>query len=373
MNKLRIALAFAAALLAAPIPVAAADLDALLASALQDPAIPAMTVLVIRDGKVEGQAVRGVRAVGSPDPARLTDAWHIGSDAKAMTATMIARLVERGVLSWTTPLKTLLPDTPMRPEFQDVTLLELLSHRAGLRDLDDTVDAGLLASAFADTRPLPVQRADFAKLVLNEAPIGPARAESSYSNSGYVLAGAIAERATGKPFETLMRQEVFAPLGMRTSYELAKPGEVLGHLDGKPLTGLKSDNPRLVAPAGEVRLTLADWALFAIDQMAGEQGRGKLLKPATYRLLHTPQGDTSAALGWGVRTWPKGAPTRMLSHSGSNGYWNALIGLLPDLQSGVLVAANSASEGTEAAQVKVLRAVMGELVPAPAPAAPTVP
>nr|QQZ49761.1 hypothetical protein JKL49_23575 [Phenylobacterium glaciei] len=68
MNKLRIALAFAAALLAAPIPAAAADLDALLTSALQDPAIPAMTVLVIRDGKVEGQAVRGVRAVGSLIP-----------------------------------------------------------------------------------------------------------------------------------------------------------------------------------------------------------------------------------------------------------------------------------------------------------------
>nr|QQZ49759.1 hypothetical protein JKL49_23565 [Phenylobacterium glaciei] len=62
-----------------------------------------------------------------------------------------------------------------------------------------------------------------------------------------------------------------------------------------------------------MRLTLADWALFAIDQMAGEQGRGKLLKPATYRLLHTPQGDTNAALGWGVRTWPKGRLTRMLA------------------------------------------------------------
>lgn len=369
MTKLRAVLAFAAALLATP--AAAADLDALLATALQDPAIPAMTVLVIRDGKVAQQAVRGVRAAGRSDPATLTDAWHIGSDGKAMTATMIARLVERGTLSWTTPLKDLLPDIAMRKEFQDVTLLELLSHRAGLRDLDDTVDAKLLASAFTDTRPLPVQRAAFAKLVLNEPPIGPARGESSYSNSGYVLAGAIAEHATGKPFETLMQQEVFGPLGLSASYALAGPGELVGHLDGKPLTGLKSDNPRLVAPAGEIRLTMADWALFAIDQMAGEHGHGKLLKAQTYRLLHTPQGETNAALGWGVRTWPKEAPTRMLSHAGSNGYWNALIGLLPDQQSGALVAANTAAEGTEAAQVKVLLTVMREMVPTPP--APTVP
>ncbi len=348
-------------------PPAPASLDALLGQALEDRNIPAMAVLTIRDGAIAGQAVRGVRAAGRPEPARLDDAWHIGSDGKAMTATMIARLVERGTLSWSTPLPALLPGTPMRPEYRDVTLVDLLSHRAGLRDLDDTRDAALLAAAFADRRPLPEQRQALARTVLAEPPIGPAHAESSYSNSGYVLAAAIAERATGRSFEALMQAEVFEPLGMKVAYADSRPGEVLGHKAGKPLTGPQADNPRLFAPAGEVRLTMHDWAVFAIDQMAGERGQGKLLKAPTYLFLHAPQGDTSAALGWGVRTtWPKEAPIRMISHAGSNGYWNALIALAPDRQGGVLVAAN-AGDGTDAekAETAVILTLMREVAAQP--------
>ena len=345
-------------------PGRAEALNGLLDAALEDHSIPAMTVLVIRDGKIAGQAVRGVRAADSPDPARIDDAWHIGSDAKAMTATMIARLVERGTLSWTTPLRTLLPGVRMRPEYQDLTLIELLSHRAGLRDLDDTVDAKMIADAFADTRPLPRQRQAFAMTVLNEAPIGPARAASVYSNSDYVLAGAIAEQATGKSFETLVQEEVFAPLGMKVEFSASRRGQVLGHQAGKALTGPKSDNPQLFGPAGEVKLTMHDWALFAIDQMAGEKGQGRLLKQDTYRLLHTRQGDTNAALGWGVKTdWPKDAPIRMLTHAGSNGYWNALIALAPDQAGGVLIAANAA-EGTDVQkrQTAILLKLMAGIV-----------
>lgn len=370
--NLRLALAAAAlgaAFLAPPAALAQAppaNLDTLLATALEDRNIPAMAVLVIRDGKIAGQAVRGVRAADSPEAARPDDVWHIGSDAKAMTATLIARLVERGTLSWTTPLKTLLPGVAMRPEYQDVTLVELLSHRAGLRDLDDTRDAALLAAAFADARPLPQQRQAFARTVLNEPPIGPARADSSYSNSGYVLAAAVAEQATGRPFETLMQAEVFRPLGMTVAYGDSRRGQVLGHQAGKPLIGPKADNPRLFAPAGAVKLTMRDWAVFAIDQMAGEHGQGKLLKPATYVFLHTAQGQTSAALGWGVRTnWPKDAPIRMLSHAGSNGYWDALIALAPDQRSGVLVAANAADgTDTQKAETVLLLTLMQEIAAA---------
>ena len=342
----------------------AAALDALLGEAMAEaPGVPAMAVLVIRNGAVAEQAVRGVRASDALEPALATDRWHIGSDAKAMTATMIARLAERGVLSWSAPLKTLLPGVAMRPEFQDVTLADLLSHRAGLRDLDDTADAALLAAAFVDARPLPQQRLAFAVLALNEAPIGPVQGESVYSNSGYVLAAAVAEQATGKAFEQLMQEEVFRPLGMSVAYAPSARGQVLGHLDGKPLTGLRAATPPLIAPAGAVRLSMADWARFAIDQMAGEKGRGALLPAAAYRALHTPQGETSAALGWGVReTWPATSPVRLLMHAGSNGHWNALIALAPDLDGGVLIAANAAGAEVEGLQTAVVMQLMGDVV-----------
>lgn len=339
-------------------------LGALLDEALaENPGVPAMAVLVIRNGAVAEQAVRGVRAGDAGDPARADDRWHIGSDAKAMTATMIARLVDRGVLSWSEPLKTMLPDTAMRPEYEEVTLADLLSHRAGLRDLDDTADAALIEAAFLDVRPLPEQRLAFAATALDEAPIGAARGESAYSNSGYVLAAVVAEQATGKAFEQLMQDEVFRPLGMNVVYSPSERGEILGHLEGRPLTGPRADNPPLIAPAGAVRLSMADWARFAIDQMAGEKGRGVLLPAAAYRALHKPQGDTSAALGWGVRdSWPAESPVRLLMHAGSNGHWNALIALSPDQDGGVLIVSNTAGEGVEALQTAIVMMLMNEVV-----------
>ena len=370
---IRLTLCMAAACLALAAPALAqqtapadkaATLNTLLDEAMaENPGVPAMAVLVIRNGAVAEQAVRGVRARDAADPAQADDRWHIGSDAKAMTATMIARLVDRGVLSWSAPLKTLLPGVAMRPEYEDVTLADLLSHRAGLRDLDDAADAALLEAAFVDTRPLPQQRLAFAATVLNEAPIGPARGESVYSNSGYVLAALVAEQATGKSFEQLMQDEVFQPLGMSVAYAPSERGQILGHLEGRPLTGLRADNPPLIAPAGAVKLSMADWARFAIDQMAGEKGHGALLPAASYLALHTPQGDTSAALGWGVRnSWPAESPVRLLMHAGSNGHWNALIALSPDQDGGVLIVANTAGPDVEGLQTAILMMLMSDVV-----------
>ena len=371
MIRLTLCLAAACLTLTAPAwaqQTAAADrtatLNTLLDEAMaENPGVPAMAVLVIRNGAVAEQAVRGVRASDAPDPALADDRWHIGSDAKAMTATMIARLVDRGVLSWSAPLKSLLPGVAMRPEYEDLTLADLLSHRAGLRDLDDDADAALLEAAFVDARPLPQQRLAFAATALNEAPIGPARGESIYSNSGYVLAAVVAEQATGKTFEQLMQAEVFQPLGMSVAYAPSERGEILGHLEGRPLTGLRADNPPLIAPAGAVKLSMADWARFAIDQMAGERGRGALLPAPSYVALHAPQGDTAAALGWGVRnSWPAESPVRLLMHAGSNGHWNALIALSPDQEGGVLIVANAAGPEVEALQTAILMMLMSDVV-----------
>lgn len=358
-----------AALILALMPLSAmaqAPLKPLLDEAMGDGAIPAMAVVVIRDGKVVDQAVAGVRVAGGGDPALLTDGWHLGSNGKSMTATLIARLVERGVLRWDAPLSALLPDVAMNPAFRNMTLADLLAHRAGLRDLDDTADAALLERAWTDSRPLSEQRLDFARTVLAEAPIGPARGESVYSNSGSVLAAVVAERATGKAFETLMQEEVFGPLGMIVDYRPSRPGDLLGHEGGKGVSGPRADNPPLFHPVGEVRMGMGDWAIYAIDQMAGEQGRGKLLKADSYRFLHAAQGDTDTALGWGVRTsWPKAAPVRMLMHAGSNGRWYALIALVPDQQDGVLIVANTAEGEVGGTETQILLTLMTDLVSQP--------
>jgi CubicO group peptidase (beta-lactamase class C family) len=346
---------------ASPEPAAsppAADLDALLQAAMSGRAVPAMAALAIRGGEAGPLACRGRRSVDSPDPVRAGDAWHIGSCSKAMTATVIARLVERGSLAWSTPLATLLPDLAegMQPAYREVTLVDLLSHRAGL---PENPPIERLLAYFDDTRPLPAQRLDYARLALGEAPAAPPRTAFVYSNSGYVIAGLAAERASGQPWERLIRAELFDPLALRSAgLGATRPGQPAGHEGGRPSTGPRSGNPAVLAPAGDVHMSLEDWSVFVIDQMRGESGSGRLLQPPTYRLLHAPVPGTRSALGWGVRD---GAPAT-LTHTGSDGAWFAALAMVPSKGNAVLVAANAAADaGGDAAVLQVLKGLLPTL------------
>jgi CubicO group peptidase (beta-lactamase class C family) len=260
-----------------------------------------------------------------------------------MTATLIARLVEKGLLSWDAPLEKMLPALAdsMRPEYREVTLRDLLSHRSGLPENHE--DQNLFVWFFNDRHPLPAQRMTYIAAALKDAPVGTKHAERKYSNTGFVIAGVIAEQATGKPYERLMLEEVFEPLGIKSvSFDqTAGKEEPCGHLDGRLADRPQDANPRMLSPAGGIRMTLDDWARFCIDQIQGSHGRGKLLKAETYRLLQTAQDDTRTGLGWGVPPTVLGRKGPALTHSGSDGNWYAVVVLFPETGDGLLVAANA--------------------------------
>lgn len=326
------------------------DLSARLAPLLAATDVPGVAVLTLKDGQIVGQGVAGVKDLGSQIPAEQGDVWHLGSDGKAMTATLIASLVEQGVLSWDAPLSRMLPQLAdqMQAPYRDVRLEDLLSHRAGLPNITSMEDT---LAYFDDPRPLPQQRAEFAAKILAMAPVGPVRAAGQYSNSGYVIAGLIAEQATGRPFEELMQAYVFGPLGMETArYGPTVQGQPLGHRARQPLTGTKADNPAFLAPAGTAHMSVQDWARFAQDQLKGSRGDQALLSTASYQRLHTAQGDTRNALGWGAVPALRGVEGRFLTHVGSNGFWNALIILRRDNSSGLLAVMNC-GDGCQSAEL----------------------
>ena len=345
-------------------PAQAQSLDPILASAMAGTRTPGMAAIVLRDGRIADEAVRGARRNDSPAPARLDDLWHIGSDGKALTATLIARLVERGKLNWTTPLSDMLPDLAanMRPEYQSVTLLQLLSHTAGLPH--DVSDMRFFSLFYDDKRPPSQQRVAYAVRALSEAPAVPA-GTFSYSNTGFIIAAVIAERLTGTNYEELMRREVFRPLGMTSvGFGPTRDGEPAGHHDGRPATAPRDFNPLLFAPAGNIHLSMRDWAAFCLDQMAGARGKGKLLTAASYRMMQTPHGGPNG-LGWGVVDSLMGRQGPALTHAGSDGNWYALVVLFPQTGNGVLVAANAGEDmGGDKAGKAVVQAVLPSLAPA---------
>jgi len=117
-----------------PGPAHAADPSAALDVAMaQHGQVPAMGMAILGDGHLSALAVRGVRVIGGHDAVLPGDPWHIGSDVKAMTAVLIARLVDRGVLHWDDPLGALMPDLAMPPRYARATLAQVMSHHAGCR------------------------------------------------------------------------------------------------------------------------------------------------------------------------------------------------------------------------------------------------
>ncbi|MEI9887929.1 MAG: serine hydrolase domain-containing protein [Rhizomicrobium sp.] len=357
---------FCLAALAGP-AIAADDTDATLRAALAGTATPAITMLVMRGGKIAETGVAGVRRNDKPDKAKSDDVWLIGSDAKPITAALIARLADRGVLSWDAPLSQMLPELApsMRPEYRAVTLVQLLSHRAGLPE--NLSDMAYFNTFYTDARPPEEQRLAYLARAVAEAPGGPA-GTFSYSNTGFLLAAAIAEHATGSTYETLIRNEVFAPLGMTSvGFGITHDGEPIGHHNGKPAT-LTDANPAVFAPAGNLHMAMRDWAAFCLDQMAGYHGGGKLLKPATYRMMETRLPGAEGGLAWGIRDSLAGRKGPVLMHAGSDGNWYAIVALFPETQDGIIAAANAGEDmGGDKAVKAAMMAVLPGLASATAP------
>jgi CubicO group peptidase (beta-lactamase class C family) len=196
----------------------------------------------------------------------------------------------------------------------------------------------------------------------------------AYSNYGYLILGHIVERATGKTWEELVRQEVFEPLGMRDcgfgpTATAKKPNGNWAHdVKAGKYVPTEEDNPDLMGPASAIHCSLASWARFAYAHAHPDSGSWITAKSMHH--LHEPfviagtSPGKDIALGWGVtRTNPP-----RLTHSGSNGYNLAEIVVIPRQQAAVLVVCNAGDERARTASTKVrdllVDKLLGEHLPA---------
>jgi CubicO group peptidase (beta-lactamase class C family) len=333
--------------------------------------LPALGATVFTRDSILGLAVVGVRRVGNSTPVTTNDLFHIGSDTKAMTAGLLGLLVDQGKLRWDSRLDWIFPELEpsMKPEYRDLTVRELLTHRSGIVP-NPTV-------SFIDATPRATpreQREAFMRWIVRQ-PLATPRGTYAYANSNYIIAGAIAERLFNGDFEHLLIAELLAPLGITTAgFGAPGRGDVVdqpwGHSTGWP--GFRravppspgADNPPVFGPAGRLHLSLPDWARWGQVVIRATRDEQSPWSATTGRALVTPlRDDTSAsayAYGWGVgkRTWA-GPTGRVLSHAGSNGRWYAVAWLAPDADFGLLVVTNQggdkAARGTDAAAAGIIR------------------
>jgi CubicO group peptidase (beta-lactamase class C family) len=322
-----------------------------------------MAAVVLRGNCIVGEGVAGVRKKGAADPITLNDQFHLGSCGKAMTATLIAMLVDEGRLSWTTTLGGIFADTvkDINPVWTTVTLPQILAHGAGLRLL---VDRALKSRVISSRENLPHQRLEIARHTLAHPPKrwpGGKFSWFGYSNVGYVLAGAVLEYVTGRAWEDLMRERLFLPLGITTGGFGAPgtPGKInqpWGHalITGKPVDPGSADLPSFYGPAGLAHMTVPDWAKFVGIHLRGNpanpQRQAALLQPDTFAALHTNATAETYSGGWKLSTdrWAKGSRPgdtgRVLWHAGSNGRWFSVVAMAPEIDFAVLLACNRAPD-----------------------------
>ena len=302
--------------------------------------LPGLVAAIVEGDEVISVGATGLRKVGALEPITIDDKLHLGSCTKAMTATVLARLIERKQLAWDSTLSQIFPD--LAPKFDaayhDVTLEQLLQHRAGL-----PANAAW-ASLGAGTNN--EQRVRLIKLVLGKPPELPPGAKFSYSNVGYVIAAAMGERVTKRSWEQLIKTELFDPLGM-TSAGFGPPGskgkvdEPWGHLGPiAVVTPVQGDNPPSLGPAGRVHCTIGDWGKFVSLHLRGARGEEtKYLTTETFERLHRPPPDGEYAAGWIIdqRKWAGGT---VFTHAGSNTMWYCVVWAAPKKNFAVLSVTN---------------------------------
>ncbi|HVS16636.1 MAG TPA: serine hydrolase [Thermoanaerobaculia bacterium] len=280
----------AAPLLAAPATAAAPAVDAgtlhgqiegfLAATYPADE--PGAAAIAVRDGEVVYRGARGMADVELGVPLEPDMVFRLGSITKQFTAAAVLLLEEQGKLSIDDPITRFLPDYPTHGH--TITIAHLLAHTSGIRSY--TGIPGWMQGKIKQDLTLEELIDGFESEPMDFAP----GERFLYNNSGYVLLGAIIEKASGRTYQEVIDEEIFRPLGMTASYYgdhgRIIPRRVKGY-DGGPGNYRNAQYLSMSQPhaAGSLLSTvddLAHWdATLHTDDLLGQESRKKQVTPFT--------------------------------------------------------------------------------------------
>ncbi|HWS77124.1 MAG TPA: serine hydrolase, partial [Thermomonas sp.] len=338
---------------AAPMPEA---IDAAVRETIERYQLPGIAVGVIDQGRVVYARGYGETVAGSGEAVTNKTLFKIASNSKAMTAAVLARLVQQGKLRWDDPVVKHLPAFAMHDPWvtTHMTVSDLLVHNSGLPEGGG--DLMLWPEPNLFTRDDIVRGLRFIK------PAYGFRSGYAYDNLLYVVAGQVAAAAGGASYEELVRRELFEPLrldGCRVGeFRLAEAGSVAQpHMrEGGRNIAMRRDGASVPAiasaPAGGIRCTLDDmlawannWLLPTEAQKAwlGDAQRAELWKARTPMPISAQRKrwDDSHyyAYAYGFRVADVDGQWTV-SHTGTLGGMYSMMMLVPDRKSGFVLMIN---------------------------------
>jgi CubicO group peptidase (beta-lactamase class C family) len=260
-----IAIAIAATVLAgcatAPAPSTKTSMhisaiDAVVAEEMAGQKIPGLAVAVVQRGQVVRATGHGLAHIEHSVPVTASTVFQTGSLAKQLTAVAVMLQVEDGKLDLDGSITRYLPGAP--GAWKGITVRHLLTHTSGIPNYDDrTLD---YRKDYSDE--------ELADIAFGLPLVFPAGSRWRYSDIGYMLLGLIVHKASGQFYGDVLRDRVFAPLGMSSARVISEADIVMHRAAGYRLAGDALKNQDWVAPAlnttadGSLYLSLQDWLVW---------------------------------------------------------------------------------------------------------------
>jgi len=272
----------------------AGEIDSYLSSLVAENKLSG-AVLVAKDGVTVASKAAGIANKATGVPITLDTKFNLGSMNKMFTAVAIAQMAQAGRLSFDDPVSKHLPDYPNKEVADKVTIHQLLTHTYGM---------GMYWNEkFMAQREKMVTVAAHLPLFASDPLLFPPGEKFQYSNSGYMVLGAIIEKLSGQDYYSYVQEHIYKPAGM-TETGFYEPGKEIPNLaigysrmspDGKKLEEARDNtNTREVkgGPAGGGYSTVGDLVKFHMALRSY-----KLLNEESTRLVTTGKVDAGGPIG----------------------------------------------------------------------------
>jgi CubicO group peptidase (beta-lactamase class C family)/D-alanyl-D-alanine dipeptidase len=336
---------------------------------MEDKRLPAFSIALVDDQQVVWAQGFGYADPDKKIPATPDTVYRIGSVSKLFTDIGVMQLVERGDLDLDAPIQKYLPDFhPNNPFHKDITLRQLMSHRAGLLreppvgNYFDPSELSLSAMVHS----------------LNDTTlVYPPESHTKYSNAGVATVGYVLEKHSGQPFASYLKHAVLEPMGLPNSAFQPEP-PLMARLAKAYMwsyDGLQFQAPTFelgMAPAGCMYSTVLDLGRFLSVLFNHGQGPGgRVVQPATLEKMWTPQfAKPDEKSGFGIGFYVSQLDGhRVVEHSGAiYGFATQAAGLPDDKLGAVAITTMDSSNAvtshvTEVALRLMLAAKDGRPLP----------
>ncbi len=333
--------------------------------------VPGAAVGIVRDGELIFARGYGVRSLERREPVQAGTLFQIGSVTKTFSATLLMKLRDEGVVALDAPVSRYLPDDVDVPAWGDAdpvvpTLHQLATHQAGFSPNPPNRRNRPNSPSVMEPYSVAELYQGLGRTALAFEP----GSSWQYSNFGVGLLGHALERAAGRPYEQLMREELLEPLGTgdtRVTLTAADESRIASHY--------WPDRERVergrwvfgeVWAFGGLTSTVSDLARFALLHLGAEPGgegvvKGdSLLEMREVVVRFGPHEGEGAATGWFFQDHPEAG--RIYEHGGEVDGHSSMLSLAPDVGVAIVVLANVGGHTADALHDEVVRVVVERLL-----------